>query len=115
MPRSVLVLIQGDPGESHRPAEAIRIALGLISGDHAVRIVLMNRAPLLLGEDAEDLVDGELLMKYLPTLPELGQKFHVEEDAWKDLNIDPAGFEVIPVTAKQIGEMVSDAEVLISF
>jgi hypothetical protein len=115
MIRSILVFIKSDPQKSHKPAEAVRIALGLLSGDHEVKVVLMNLAPLLLGEEAEDLVDGELLMKYLPTLIELGQTFYVEQTAWESLAIGRTEAETASVSVAEIGKMVQDADILISF
>ena len=110
MPDNVLVLIKSNPIESHRPVEAIRIALGLISGEHAVTIVLMNRAPLLLAEDAEDLVDGDILQKYLPAFKELGQTFHVEENSLKRAGLNQTDYKVEAVSYDGINELMQQAE-----
>jgi hypothetical protein len=110
MESSFLILIKSNPLESHRPVEAVRIGLGLLSGEHRVQIVLMNEAPLLLSEDFEDLVDGELLPNYLPSLKELGQIFYVEEEAWKTLDLDQTEYEVSPVSMTQITEQLQEAD-----
>ena len=44
----VLVFVRGNPEVSHRPGEAIRIALGLAAGEHRVELILTGNAPLLL-------------------------------------------------------------------
>lgn len=110
MTRPILVLIKRDPAKTHKPVEAIRIALGLISGEHAVRVVLMDRAPLLLGEDSEELVDGDLLQKYLPAFIDLEQTFYVEETAWKRLDLDPGDYRVEPVSTGRISELIREAD-----
>lgn len=109
MNQSILVLIKGNPLESHRPAEAIRIALGLASSDHDVTIVLLNQAPLLLSDDTEDLVDGEILQKYLPTFKELDQTFFVEEKALRKYPIDGSGYAIQGLSYAQISERVKQA------
>lgn len=110
MESSFLILIKSNPLESHRPVEAVRIGLGLLSGEHKVQIVLMNKAPLLLGKDFEDLVDGELLPKYLPPHKELGQVFYVEEEAWKNLDLDQTEYEILPVSMTQIADYLQQAD-----
>lgn len=106
----IVVLIKRDPSENHQPVEAIRIALGLISGEHRVQVVLMNRAPLLLGEDSEELADGELLQKYLPSFADLDQTFFVEEGAWKDLDLESADYRIEPVSFRRIAELIREAD-----
>lgn len=105
----ILVLIKSNPLESHRPVEAIRIALGLASGDHSVMIVLLNQAPLLLADDTEDLVDGDILQKYLPTFNELDQTFFVEEDSLKALRLDESDYKIQAVSFDKITEMIRQA------
>lgn len=111
----ILILIKSNPMESHRPVEAIRIALGLTSGEHPVQIVLLNQAPLLLEEDIEDLVDEELLPKYLPPFKELGQTFYVEEKVWKALNLDTSHYQVVPIPMTRIAQLLNQAGLLMVF
>ncbi len=115
MMNPVLVLVKTDPMVSHKPVEALRIALGFLSGELPVQIVLMNRAPILLGEDAEDAVDGELLMKYLPSFKELGQRFYVEEEAWKALRMEPEDYQVELIPMGRIAELIQQANRLVAF
>jgi sulfur relay (sulfurtransferase) DsrF/TusC family protein len=105
----ILVLIKSNPLESHRPVEAIRIALGLASGDHSVMIVLLNQAPLLLADDTEDLVDGDILQKYLPTFNELDQTFFVEEGSLKAHPLDDSDYKIQAVSFDKITEMIRQA------
>lgn len=105
----ILVLIKSNPVESHRPVEAIRIALGLVSGDHSVMIVLLNQAPLLLAHDTEDLVDGDILQKYLPTFNELDQMFFIEEGSLKSHPLDDSDYKIQAVSFDKITEMIRQA------
>ncbi len=75
MTSSVVCVIRGDPRTSHRPVEALRIALGLAAGEHDVTVVLENEASRLLAKDADDVVDVEILEKYMPSFKQLGIPF----------------------------------------
>ena len=61
MSKRIAVVISEDPSVTARPVEALRIALGLCTGDHATTVVLLGRAPLLLMEDTEEIVDIDIL------------------------------------------------------
>jgi sulfur relay (sulfurtransferase) DsrF/TusC family protein len=67
------------PGRSHRPVEALRIALGLVAGNHATTVVLLNEAARLLSEDTDDVVDVEILEKYLQSIQQLEVPFVLPE------------------------------------
>jgi hypothetical protein len=77
MTSSILVVIRQDPRRSHRPVEALRIALGLAAGDHDVTVALQNDAARLLTDDTDDIVDADILEKYLPSFKQLGIPFIV--------------------------------------
>ena len=64
----VLVLISVDPRESHRANEAMRIGLGIVSGENEVTFVLTGPAVHLLDADTEELVDGDDIDKFRTNL-----------------------------------------------
>lgn len=66
----IIFLIKSDPCESHRPAEAIRIAAGLAVSKIPVKIILSGRASLILSPEEEDIVDNDILEKFLPMIIE---------------------------------------------
>ena len=68
---SIVVVIQEDPLHTHRAVEALRIALGLSTGGNPLSIVLLGEAPLLLADDTDNVVDAEILEKYLPSIKQL--------------------------------------------
>jgi sulfur relay (sulfurtransferase) DsrF/TusC family protein len=111
----IVVLIQTDPEASHKPVEGIRVALGLVSGEHRVKVVLTGKAVLLLGADAEDLVDGELLPKYLPSLAGLIGTLYVDENGFKEAGLDGTEYHVTALSASGIGELIRKAERVVVF
>jgi hypothetical protein len=80
MAKTVAVVIQGDPTKTHRPVEALRIALGLAAGSHNTTIILLGEAVRLLSEETEDVVGVEVLEKFLPSLQHLAVPFLVPND-----------------------------------
>lgn len=71
MAKTVAVVIQEDPCKTHRPVEALRIALGLVAGLHRTTVVLLGEAVRLLHKDVDDIVDVDILEKYLPSIEHL--------------------------------------------
>src|ERR1043166_8097475 len=75
----VLFTVTSDPRTSPRPAEAVRIAAGVGSWQKIeVTLYLRGAAVLLLGEWAEELVDGDNFARYLPLVAEAGQPICVQ-------------------------------------
>ena len=77
MASTISVVVRDDPRKSHRPVEALRIALGLAAGDHDVTVILLGHAPLLLTDDIDEIVDVDILEKYLPSFQQLAIPFVV--------------------------------------
>ena len=79
----VLVVIQADPLKSPRAVEALRIALGLGSHNEGndLTIILGGKAPYLLANDTNNVVDSEILEKHLPVFIEWGTAFRIAPDA----------------------------------
>lgn len=75
MAKNVAVVIQEDPRKTHRPVEALRIALGLIAGSHTTTVVLLGDAVRLLSENTDDIIDSDILEKYLPSIEHLEMPF----------------------------------------
>lgn len=85
MAKTIAVVIQEDPRRTHRPVEALRIALGLVAGTHATTVVLLGEAIRLLSDDSDDIVDADILEKYLPSVEHLQIPFIVQSDADRSL------------------------------
>jgi hypothetical protein len=78
MAKQVAVIIREDPRRTHRPVEALRIALGLVAGEHQTTVVLLGEAVRLIWEDTDDVIDVDILEKYLPSIEQLDIPFIVE-------------------------------------
>jgi hypothetical protein len=103
----VLVLISVDPRSSHRANEAMRIGLGIVSGENDVTFVLTGPAVHLLDADTDDLEDGDDIAKFRANLRGLDIPFHVEAGARPtDADWNADGHTVVPVTAAEIADFV---------
>ena len=107
MTRPVIVVIEADPRVSHRANEAMRIGLGIVSGENEVTFVLTGAGVHLLDGDTDDLVDGDDIGKFRGVLKSLGVPFHVDRDSLPDdpdWNTD--GHPVMPVTRADVAKLV---------
>lgn len=108
MPKCIAVVISEDPSLTARPVEALRIALGLCSGDHLTTVVLLGRATTLLMKDTEEIVDIDVLEKYLPSFKHLSVPFMVESGTamhvWSD------DFTVTTRSTDEIRQFVRSAD-----
>lgn len=114
MAPSVVVVIREDPLVSTKPVEALRIALGLSTGENPLTVVLLNGAPRLLGEAEEEVLDGDILEKYLPSLKQLEIPFVVEEGGTSHWALDP-GFRVREASRADIGSLLSSGDRVLVF
>src|SRR5215510_4016267 len=108
MSKRIAVVISEDPCMTARPVEALRIALGLCAGDHETTVVLLGRAPILLMENPEEIVDVDILEKYLPSFQHLAVPFVVESGTAIDVSSDD--FNVRPRTADEIRHVIRSAD-----
>lgn len=104
MAKRIAVVISEDPSVTARPVEALRIALGLCAGDHETTVVLLGRAPLLLKEDTEEIVDADILEKYLPSFKHLSVPFIVEPGTVMDAFSED--FSVTTRTADELRQLI---------
>ena len=104
MSKRIAVVISEDPFVTARPVEALRIALGLCAGDHETTVVLLGPASRLLMTETEEIMDIDILEKYLPSFKHLSVPFIVEPGTvmnnWSD------SFTVTVRTADEIRQLV---------
>jgi sulfur relay (sulfurtransferase) DsrF/TusC family protein len=110
MPPSILFLIKSNPQKSHRPAEAIRIAVGLGTGKNPLTLILAEKAPLLLNYESQELEDSETIERYLPILKEWMIPFYVEQEALQALSLDDHPFKVEAISTERIAQLISQAD-----
>lgn len=109
-PRPVLIVIGEDPRASHRANEALRIAVGIVAGEHDVRLVLTGPAAHILDEDTDALVDGDDIARFRASLRRLGVPCHVEAGAVpEEASWNPDGLTVVPVTTEEVAGMAAAA------
>ena len=108
MSKRVVVVISEDPLLTARPVEALRITLGLCAGDHDTTVVLLGQASRLLMEDRDEIIDVEILEKYLPSLKHLVIHFVVESQM--ATNLWSQDFSVTPRTTEEIRQLVRSAD-----
>ncbi len=80
MASHILILIESNPKESHRACEGIRIALGLAACNINVELILSSGAQVLLTDDIDDCVDGELAKQYLANLNKFIPTIYIEKE-----------------------------------
>ena len=78
MPSQIVIFIQSNAKESHRACEGIRIALGLAACNLKVDLILSSGASVLLTEDIEECIDGELAKQYLSSLIKFIPTLYIE-------------------------------------
>ncbi|HEX2055385.1 MAG TPA: hypothetical protein VHF07_02755 [Nitrospiraceae bacterium] len=108
MASRINVIVRDDPRTSHRPVEALRIALGLAAGDHDVTVVLLGHAPLLLSDELDDVVDADILEKYLPSFKQLAIPFVMTANG-STVPLQP-GFSVTMQQPDKIQHLIATAE-----
>jgi sulfur relay (sulfurtransferase) DsrF/TusC family protein len=69
--KNIAVVIQEDPRKTHRPVEALRIALGLVAGSHQTTVILLGEAFRLLSEDTDDIIDVDILENISQSIAQL--------------------------------------------
>lgn len=114
MPPSVVVVIREDPRKSHRAVEALRIALGLSTGENPLSVVLLGQAPLMISEEPEDIMDGEVMEKYLPSFKHLKISFSVPIGTGIRFNLDPE-FNVKELSGEAIQTAIADSDRILVF
>jgi len=108
MAKRIAVVIAEDPTKTHRPVEALRIALGLCAGDHETTVVLLGKAPLLLTEETDDVVDVDILDKYRPSFSQLAVPFIIQSDSEIDVPLED--FSVTRKTPEEIRDLLQSTD-----
>jgi sulfur relay (sulfurtransferase) DsrF/TusC family protein len=82
MKPKLLFIVTTDPRTSPRPAEAIRIAAGVGTWKRAeIAVYLRGAAVLALSEYADELIDEDNFVRYLPIIGEWKKPIYVQKGA----------------------------------
>ena len=116
MKPKVLILVSSDPRTSPRPAEAVRIAAGVGAWQKVEAILcLCGAAVLALGENAEELVDGESYVRYLPVVAESGQRLYAYSEAAELNELGEAPLRFAIIDDSQLADLVANSSNVLRF
>jgi hypothetical protein len=116
MKPSLLFLVTGDPRQSGRPAEAIRIAAGVGAWKKVDTILYFQGAAVLaLSEFTDELCDEENFTRYLPIVREWGRPVYVQRDAplLGELGEPTVPFE--PIDEEQLARLAAGCSSVLRF
>lgn len=115
MGSKIVFLIRSNPCESHRPAEAIRIAAGLGVGKNPIKILLSGEAPRVLSSEEEDLIDIEIIEKFLPFVEEMGIPFYVERDSPGQTALKKSSYHFRMISTEELSELLAGGHCVVIF
>jgi len=114
MASHIVLLIQSNPRESHRACEGIRIALGLAACNVNVDLILTACASLLLSQDIDECVDGELAKQYLPSLVKFIPTIYIEREG-SEPPLLQNDYPVTFLNRDEISDKIAAAECVVRF
>ena len=112
---TLLVVIYSDPEKSGLTAEALRMAMGLGTGNRKLEIALMGPAAQVLTEDVDELVDGEMIETNLDVLADWDLPFHVDRRATERYDLEDAPVDVVAVDGPDLAGMMTRARHVMVF
>ena len=116
MKPSALIIVTSDPRTSPRPAEAVRIAAGVGTWQKVeTTLYLRGSAVLALGEGAEDLVDGESYVRYLPLVAESGRNLYAQAGASALDDLGEARVKFTPIDDVQLADLIANSTSVLRF
>jgi len=116
MKRRVLFIVDSDPRVSPRPAEAVRIAAG-VGAWETIEAVLYLRGPsvLALGDSAEELVDGDHFLRYLPLAAEGRRRICAQCDSPLLAELAERRVCFDPVDDDELARLAANSECVVRF
>ncbi len=115
MSKKIVVILRSDPRVSHRVCEGVRIALGLASGGHEVELIFTENSCLLLTEEGDEMVDGELALQFLDTLKEFIPLFLIDKGGTTYIDIEELVYESCFISREELTSKLSASDCLLSF
>jgi hypothetical protein len=111
-----LIIVTSDPRTSARPAEAVRIAAGVGTWQKVeTTLYLRDTAVLALSESAEDLVDGESYVRYLPLVAESGRNLYAQAGAAALDDLGEARLMFTPIDDGQLADLIANSTNVLRF
>ena len=103
----IIFLIRTNPLNSHRPAEAIRIAAGLGMGKNSVEIIFSGESPRVMSPDEDDSIDIDIIEKFLPILKEWDIPMYVDKSSLARINLKNSHYNFSAIDAEETSEILA--------
>src|SRR5271167_2650734 len=108
-----LMLIETDPRTSHRPAEGIRIAAGIGAWRKTdVTLLLRGPAGYSLQEYADELVDEDNFVRYLPIVAESPRPIYLEDSFTDAVALRGSAVSYETICAERTAELIREHDYL---
>jgi len=103
----IIFLIRTNPLNSHRPAEAIRIAAGLGMGENSVEIIFSGESPRVMSPDEDDSIDIDIIEKFLPILKEWDIPMYVDKGSLAHIDLKSNQYNFRAIDAEETSEILA--------
>ncbi len=114
--RTVLLIVTGDPHTSPRPAEAIRIAAGVGAwGKVRITLYLDGEAVAVLSEYADELIDEDNFVRYLPMIGEGENPIYVRKGASGLADLGEPVLDYREIDEERVAQLSAEHDVVIRF
>src|SRR4030067_3641754 len=103
----IIFLIRSTPCESHRVAEAIRIAAGLGTGNNPIKIILSGESVRILSPDEDDLEDIDIIEKFLPIIKDWEIPLYVDRGSLAGVDLKRSQYAFSTVDNEEVSEILA--------
>ena len=111
----IIFLIRSNPCESHRAAEAIRIAAGLGTGNNAIKVILSGESVRILSPDEDDLEDIDIIEKFLPIIKDWEIPLYVERESLTGIDLKGSPYVFRTVDNEEMSEILAGGHSIFVF
>jgi sulfur relay (sulfurtransferase) DsrF/TusC family protein len=115
MGKHVAVVIRHIPFNSERNSEALRMSVGLTTGDHRVNVVFLEDGVLTLSRLQPSIIAADDVGKHLEACQMLGIRLVADEEALQQHGVSQPAPPVEAVPFSELCRLLSDADVVIPF
>jgi len=111
----IIFLIRSSPYESHKPAEAIRIAAGLGTGNNSIKVILSGESVRILSQDEDDLEDIDIIEKFLPIIKDWEIPLYVDRDSMGGIDLKKSPYSFRTVDNEEVAEILAGGHSIFVF
>ncbi len=114
MGKRVAVIVRNTPFNSERNSEALRMTVGLTTGDHEITVLFLDDGVLSLRRLDPALISADDANKHLDACRVLGVRLVAEEEALRRHGVTPAKAVDVVAREEALGA-IADADVVVPF